>query len=256
MKELILFLFVILIIYFSNKLFKLFSSRKNETNELISEAETKEEIEIRYELNTDKVKYWFYDCCHLDYLLSNIYDEVVRKNLWNKEPFHSVFFNILMTFNNNEFMIIDPNSRVITLNMRDSNNKMLKSKSYQVYDSIAILYRVLKETRVYICKHEVKKAQSIVLAICIIVLKNSTNKLFPNDISTSFIDGLVSASDNIDYINTVVEMIKSGDSKYIFVKNALDIAFISEERLPFNDIELSKKPMLPVKLPKKVLQYI
>lgn len=109
---------------------------QNAMNEEITE-EVEPEPEKFYELNTHKVRYALYNPSSEGlHELRAIYKLVVHDNLWINEPFHTKFYEFLMLINDNDFMIIDPYSKVITMNVRDKYNKVQTSKSYQVYTLI------------------------------------------------------------------------------------------------------------------------
>ena len=87
-----------------------------------------------YPLQTHNIKYWLYNPSYSlrTYGLIGLYNDLIIKNLWINEPFHSKFYEILMVLDKNEFMIADPHSRVITMNVRGKDNQLSTSKSFQV----------------------------------------------------------------------------------------------------------------------------
>lgn len=128
-----------------------------------------------YQLQTHKVKYWLYNPAYglITYGLIGLYNELVVKNLWINEPFHSKFYEILMVLDKNEFMIIDPHSRVITMNVRGRDNKVSTSKSFQVFATKDIIEATLQNAMSDIVRFNKHDAQHIVLAICVIALEQS-----------------------------------------------------------------------------------
>ncbi len=138
--------------------------------------EIEEESNRVYKLNTHQVQYLLYypiyDGLH-DFI--SIYELVVHDNLWINEPFHSKFYEFCMIINDNDFMIIDPSSKVITMNIRDRWNKVQTSKSYQVFSSKEIIKYVIRYSITDIKSYDKIEAQNLLISIFIIVLKQSVH---------------------------------------------------------------------------------
>lgn len=244
-----------------------YNKYKEQSESLIKEVQIEKEINIeeikekpiqeqKYKLNTHKVKYLLYDCKNLSYTLSRLYQDIVYKNFWINENFHSIFYRILMILNKNEFMIIDSNSRVLTLNMRNEKNEMCISKSYQVFDTIDIFNITIKECIDYILEFKKNDAQNIVIAICIIILENSVHYL-SNEESQKLINSLLNNYEFINDINIILDLVKKDDDRLKFIKVAINKAYKLVYTKPYNDSEVQAKPLLLAqKLPKKFLQEI
>ena len=134
--------------------------------------EIDKELERNYKLNTHKVQYSLfnpiYDGLH-DF--NSIYELIIHDNLWINEPFHTKFYEFCMIINDNDFMIIDPSSKVITLNIRDKYNKVQTSKSYQVFSTKDIIKYVIRYSITDIKSYNKIEAQNLLISIFIIVLK-------------------------------------------------------------------------------------
>ena len=95
---------------------------QNLQQKVITEEINKESRRV-YKLNTHEVQYSLYYPIYdglVDFI--SIYELVVHNNLWINEPFHTKFYEFCMIINDNDFMIIDPSSKVITMNIRDKYN--------------------------------------------------------------------------------------------------------------------------------------
>ena len=116
----------------------------------LSNEEIDEESRRVYKLNTHKVQYSLFNPIYdgLDDF-NSIYELIIHDNLWINEPFHTKFYEFCMIINDNDFMIIDPYSKVITMNIRDKYNKVQTSKSYQVYFTKEIIMHAIRYCCIY-----------------------------------------------------------------------------------------------------------
>jgi len=214
------------------------------------------EPEKLYRLQTHKIKYQVYDAYYdLESTLKNFYREVVLENLWINEPFHSVFYKILLLLDKNELMIIDPNSKVLTLNIRDKYNKITTSKSYQVFSTRDIVKTTIRKALDDISRFNKSDAQKITLAICVIALKKSVHYI-SKEIPNTLIQELLRGYQDIDDINHIIDLINQRHYKLLFVEETFKYAFTNTGTEPYND-SIKPTPLhIPSKLPQKVLQHI
>lgn len=225
----------------------------------IEEIKRKQEAKKHklYKLNTNKVRYYIFDMSRLnDYSIKLLYKNIVIKNLWLNEPFHSVFFKLLQLLDNNELMIQDPNSDVLILNTRDQNNKIQKSKSYQVFSTIDFISSVFRATIDHILKFNKKDAQIIILAILIISIKKSKHYL-NYEVDDKFIDSVFEDKDYAYRIQIVISQIDQNYKNLRFIKKVFSdvLRYITPQ--PFNDSNISQSELqLPMTVPKKVLKEI
>lgn len=225
---------------------------KNE--EIIEEVEV--EPEKYYELNTHKIRYSLYNPSFEGlHEFNSIYKQVIHKNLWINEPFHSKFYEFLMLINDNDFMIIDPNSRVITMNVRDRHNKVQTSKSYQVYSTKDIIKHMISYCMDDITRFNKKDAQNLVISIFIVALKQSVHYL-SKEVPQNILDKMLKDYKEAVNIRNIVQMIEDKNEQVYFIQEALYNAFCKVETLPYNDSVVSKVLEIRKELPQKLLQTI
>ena len=218
--------------------------------------EIEEESNRVYKLNTHNVQYSLfnpiYDGLH-DFI--SIYELVIHDNLWINEPFHSKFYEFCMIINDNDFMIIDPSSKVITMNIRDKYNKVQTSKSYQVYSSKEIIKNVIRYSITDIKSYEKIEAQNLLISIFIIVLKQSVHYL-SYDVPQNIIDKVLEGYKHTQAIRDIVLLIQKRDSQLYFIQESIYNAFNRVETLAYNDSEVPKSIKIREKQPTKLLQKI
>ena len=229
---------------------------KNLQKKLIDEEINKELTRI-YKLNTHKVQYSLYNPVYDGlYDFVSIYELVVHDNLWLNEPFHSKFYEFCMIINDNDFMIIDPSSKVLTLNIREQySNNMIVSKSYQVFSSKDIIKYVIRYCMLDIKNYEKIEAQNLVISIFIVVLKQSVHYL-SHELSENIIDKMLSNYEYAQEIRDIVLLIEKKDSQFYFIQESIYNAFNTLETLPYNDSEVPKAIKVREKQPIKLLQKI
>ena len=209
-----------------------------------------------YQLQTHHVKYWLYNYCDLEsYSLRYLYHEIVVKNLWINEPFHSKFYEILMVLDKNEFMMIDPHSRVITMNVRGKDNKVSTSKSFQVFATRDIIEATLQNALSDIVRFNKHDAQHIVLAICVIALEQSLHYQ-SYEVSLDTVKTILKDYEFTEDIYHIITLLKVKNEQLKFVNKAFQMAFETTQTEAYNDSEVSKPLQLPTKLPQKVLQEV
>lgn len=224
-------------------------------NEEITE-EVEPEPEKFYELNTHKVRYALYNPSFEGlHEFRTIYKLVVHDNLWINEPFHSKFYEFLMLINDNQFMIIDPYSKVITMNVRDRHNKVQTSKSYQVYSTKDIIKHMIFYCMEDIAKFNKKDAQNLVISIFIVALKQSVHYLSKN-VPQNIIDRMLKDYKQAPMIRNIVHMVETKNEKVYFIQEAFYDAFSVVKTLPYNDSEVPKALEVRKELPQKLLQSV
>lgn len=230
--------------------------RKKQSTIVAETVLQKQDEELVYNLNTDKIKYYLYNAKEeLDFKSYQLYKKIIYENLWISEPFYTKFYDFLLTLEKNNFMIIDPNTNVITMNMRDENNKMHVSKSYQVFSVQDIAIATIKCALDNISQFQTSDAQNIIIAIFVIVLKQSVHYL-SHDAQLATIDNLL---DNYEYkknVEHIVSLVEQKDNQLTFVHKALAQAFNICNTFPFNDSELPEPLQIPLYWPIKFLQPI
>jgi hypothetical protein len=210
----------------------------------------------KYQLQTHKTKYWLYNSYQdLTSGFRLLYEKVVHTNLWIEEPFHSKFYETLIVLDINEFMIVDPNSKVLTLHVRNKNNEMTVSNAYQVYSTKEIVETTISDVMNDVVSNTKHDAQNIVLAICILALEQSVHYQ-SNEVSEYTINDLVRDYKYANEVQAVISLIKYKNEKLMFVQNAFKEAFKTTATEAYNDSEVPKPLLLPKKLPQKFLQEI
>lgn len=231
--------------------------------ELLQEEKTQDskveesKIEPVYQLQTHKVKYWLYTPSYdlKSYSLRYLYHDIVVKNLWINEPFHSKFYEILMILDKNEFMMVDPHSRVITMNVRGKDNKVTTSKSFQVFATQDIVGATLKVSVSDIVRFNQHDAQNIVLAICLIALEQSLHYQ-SHEVSLDIVKTMWKDYEFTEDIYHITTLLKEQNEQLQFVNKAFQIAFEITQTEAYNDSEASNPLQLPTKLPQKVLKEV
>jgi hypothetical protein len=203
----------------------------------------------------EPIKLSLYDTNNLDYKMTDLYEKVIHSNLWINEPFHSKFYEFLMLINDNNFMIIDPNSKVITMNVRDKQNKMQTSKYYQVYSTKDIIRHSITYCMSDITRFNKKDAQNLVISIFILVLKQSIH-FQSQEVPQNIIDEILEGYEQAQAIKNIIQMIESKNEKVYFIQESIYNAFCVVETLPYNDSEVTKALEIKQKLPQKLLQSI
>lgn len=203
----------------------------------------------------EAIKYYLFNTDLLRYNLVYLYKDIICDLLWINEPFHTKFYEFLMLINDNNFMIIDKNSEVITMNIRNKYNKMQTSKSYQVFSTKDVLIFVINQTINHLARLNKYDAQNILLAIFVFALEQSVHYI-SRDIAINTINELLKSYPYNDNIIDISKSIKDENSNLKFVSSAFNLAFSKLNTLPYNDSEIKKPLEFPPKLPQKFLQKI
>ena len=177
------------------------------------------------------------------------------KNLWINEPFHSKFYEILMVLDKNEFMIADPHSRVITMNVRGKDNQLSTSKSFQVFATRDIVVATFSNAMSDIVRFDKHDAQNIAIAMCVIALEQSLHYQ-SNEVSLDTIKTILNDYEFTEDVYNISNLVKEADEQLQFVANAFKMAFQTSSTYAYNDSEVPKALQLPTKLPQKVLKEV
>ena len=239
---------------------KLLVAKRKKEEELLRRKELEEKIKNQrenelYKNQKSNIKYMLYESNNLNYKLSKLYRKIVVENLWINEPFHSKIFEILVLLNKNELMIIDPSSKVIVFdNIRDTNNEIVSSKSYQVFNTVDIIDNTIMN-----CYKEIKSlertfAQKTILSILYLILDHSSHYL-NKEIIKQIMKDIFNDYKEIDNIRLIVSKIKN-DESYLFVSEALKYSLSVSATEAYNDSEEPKKLLIFQKLPQKKLLQI
>jgi len=206
-----------------------------------------------YSLNTHRVKLTLFDAGRDLLQLNYLYELVIVKNYWISDPFYSKFYELLLVFENNNFMIIDPNTKVVTMHLRDHNNEIQTSRAFKVYSSADIVETIIRTSMQNIFKLNQQYAQNIVIAICIFILEKSIHYL-SQGVSKKIIIDLLDDYKNAQDVRKIVKLIKEKSASVKFVFDAFEQALNMSITYPYNDSEVLKQLQLPQKLPQKFLQ--
>ena len=206
-----------------------------------------------YQLNTHKIRLTLYNFRRDLKKFIYLYELVVVRNYWVDEPFYSKFYELLIVMEKNEFMIVDSNAKVITMNLRDRNNKVHISKAFEVYNAGEIIKFVIKASMQDILQFKKYDAQNIVIAICVFLFEKSTHYL-SKDVPQNIINDLLSTYVYALDIRKIVKLIKEEKSSVSFIVKAFEDALMITEIYPYTDSEVPKQLQLLKKLPQKFLQ--
>lgn len=225
--------------------------------EILNEKKIDEELEKFYQLNTNKIKYSLYNpALEGLYQFSFIYELVIIENLWINEPFHSKFYEFLLLINDNNLMIIDPMTKVITMNMRDVNNKMQISKSYQVYSTKEIIMHAIPYCMPHVKRFIRNDSENLLISIFIIILKQSMHYQ-SKEIFQSTISKMLKNYEYEQDVQYIIELIEEGlDERFSFVQASIQDAFKVSRTFPYNETKIIKALETREKLPQKFLQKI
>lgn len=254
---------ILLLIFFITLFFLVYHLKDvslNEEDEIqsseINENNVKQIEQKPFHAQYEKIKYWLYDSLKdLDSVYRTIYRDIVVKNLWIDEPFHTKFYEVLLLLSKNDFMIKDKDSNTIVMNIRDENEIVQISNSYSVFSTNEILSSTFEETRDKIKSFNDNDAKNILFAMLVIVCSKSQ---FFNDKEVPFTLIMKALEDykQIDKVLYIVKLIEQGDKKVAFVKKAYDLAIRLAKTYPYNDSITPQQLQICHKLPKKILRNI
>lgn len=207
----------------------------------------------RYQLNTHKVRLILFDARKDLKKFIHLYQLIVVKNYWVNEPFYSKFYELLLVFEKNDFMIIDSNVKVITMNLRTKNNEVETSRAFEVYSSADIVDFTIRTSMENILQFKQEDAQNIVIAICIFILEKSVHYL-SQEVSKTLVIELFYDYKKVQKIRKIAELINEKNSALLFVSDAFEQALSTVETYPYNDSEVPQQLQLAQELPQKFLQ--
>ena len=206
-----------------------------------------------YQLNTHQIRLTLFNAKRDLKKFIDLYELVIVENYWVNEPFYSKFYELLLVMEKNEFMIVDSNAKVITMNLRDRNNKVHISKAFEVYNSGEIIKFVIKASMQDILQFKKYDAQNIMIATFIFCLEKSVHYL-SKDVPQNIINDLLSTYVYALDIRKIVKLIKEEKSSVSFIVKAFEDALMITEIYPYTDSEVPKQLQLLKKLPQKFLQ--
>jgi len=206
-----------------------------------------------YQLNTHKIRLTLYNYRRDLKKFIYLYEQVVVSNYWVDEPFYSKFYELLLIFEQNNFMIVDENAKVITMNLRIHNNKVETSRAFEVYSSADIIDFIIRTSMENILQFTQEDAQNIVIAICLFILEKSIHYL-SQEVAKTLVIELFHDYKKAQNIRKIAELINEKTSALLFVSDAFEQALNTVETYPYNDSEVHKPLQLPRKLPQKFLQ--
>jgi hypothetical protein len=151
-------------------------------------------------------------------------------------------------------MIVDFNAKKVTMDLRDTNNKVHTSIAYQVFNTRDIIKFVLIEIIADITWHKKEEAQNILIALLIYSLHQSVYAL-SNKATNDIIDEVMKDYQHTVAVFKIVGLIT--DRSYeLFITYAFEKAFHEIDTLPYNDRQSVKPLQIFRVLPKKNLQTI
>jgi len=206
-----------------------------------------------YQLNTHQIRLTLFNAKRDLKKFIDLYELVIVENYWVNEPFYSQFYELLIVMEKNEFMIVDSNAKVITMNLRDRNNKVHISRAFEVYNSGEIIKFVIKASMQDILQFKKYDAQNIVIAICVFLFEKSTHYL-AKDVPQYIINDLLSTYVYALDVRKIVKLIKEEKSSVSFIVKAFEDALMITKTYPYTDSQVARQLELPKKLPQKFLQ--
>jgi hypothetical protein len=209
---------------------------------------------ILYQLNTDPIRYQLYSTKHLRKDTQKLYSNIILDNLWINEPFHSTFFKFLLILEKDTYFIRDPFSKIITSNLRNDANQMVKVKSYLVLSVLEIIGYCISDCIGPIQQFRKHDAQNITFALMLLICQKSENILV-TDLSEmkKFIFEDYPDAEKIEYILSLLEQ---HAEQFKFIPVVYDLAIKNVSRHPY--VAGTAQPKLSINtlfLSKKVLKH-
>jgi hypothetical protein len=211
---------------------------------------------VLYQLNTHLIRHQLYSTKHLRKDTQLLYTNIILRNLWINEPFHSTIFNLLLILDKDEFFIRDPFSRVITSNLRNASNEMVKVESYSVLSVLEIIGYCISDCIGLITKFRKNDAQNITFALVFFVLQKSEN-MTESDLlkMKKYLFENYPDANHIEYILSLFE--QQHDERLDFIPSVYDLAIKNIDRHAY--VAGSAKPKFcsnAIILPPKTLQSL
>lgn len=210
---------------------------------------------ILYQLNTDLIRYKLYVTNDMCKETQMIYSKIIFSNLWINEPFHSTFFKILLILNQDGYFIRDPFSKIITSNLRNDANQMVRTESYLVLSVLQIIGYCIGKCIGSIKQFRKNDAQNITFSLMLLILQKSENILatdlfkIKKHIFKDYPD-----ADSIEYILSLLEQ---HDERLEFLLAVYELAIKNVSRHPY--VVGTSQPKLSIDtlfFPKKTFQTL
>lgn len=210
---------------------------------------------VLYQLNTDLIRYKLYAIDGMRRDTQELYSNIILDNLWINEPFHSTLFKFLLILEKDVYYIRDPFSKVITSNLRNDANEMIKVESYLVLSVLELIAYCISNCLGSIKQFRRTDAQNLTLALMIFVLQKSENMIesYLVEMKKHLFEDYPDA-DNCEYI---LSLLDHHDERLKFIPAVYDLAIRNVDRHPY--VAGTTQPELSINtlsLPKKVLQTL
>lgn len=210
---------------------------------------------VLYQLNTDLIRYRLYSTKHLQKDTQILYSNIILKNLWINEPFHSTFYKFLLMLNKDTYFVRDPFSKVITSNLRNDANQMVKVESYLVLSVLELIAYCISNCLGSIKKFRRSDAQNLTLALMIFVLQKSENMI--ESYLFTMKKYLFEDYPDANKCEYILSLLDHHDERLKFIPAVYDLAIRNVDRHPYvagtTQPELSTNTLF---LPNKVLQTL
>jgi hypothetical protein len=210
---------------------------------------------VLYKLNTDLIRYQLYSTTHLRKNTQMLYTNIILGNLWIEEPFHSTIFNLLLILDKDEYFIRDPFSRIITSNLRNDSNQMVRVESYSVLSVLEIIRYCIGDCMKSINKFKKNDAQNITFALMFLVLQRSEN-ITESDL-LEMKKYLFKNYADANHIKYILSLFEQHDERLEFIPSVYNLAIKHVDRYPY--VAGTGKPELyinTINLPKKMFQTL
>jgi len=257
-KELLLVFFITLVLYgilnllfFSKGSEEKPKEQKKKKNSIFKEPEVVVEKEppLSQPLPTEEVRYWLYDSPRE---ILSAYKSIVHNNLWVNESFHSCFYHFLIFIFENKFAIIDKNTDVLNMSIKNKDAAINNSQAFQVYDVTDLLRAIFFEITNKISSFNKEYAQKLAIAIIIVALRKTLQlEAFSKDI-----DVLLKKYQFQEDILDIVLLIENKDKRFDFINQEFDDAFKKVKTTSFTVTNNKLPSKISTKLPEKQLMYL
>lgn len=207
---------------------------------------------VLYQLNTHLIRYQLYSTKHLRKDTQLLYTNIILRNLWINEPFHSRFFKLLLILDENQFFIRDPFSKVIKCNLRNEFNQMVTVESYTVLSTLEVVEYCISEGLHSIFRLKKQNAQNVILAWILWIMSKSQNmdKADLYYLKKNVLEDYVQVDD-------LVSLIEAYDSRFDFIRLTYDLAINFSDRHPYVEANKKSESLTTIKkLPIKTLQTL
>lgn len=173
-----------------------------------------------------------------------IYKLIFNQKIYLNEPFHTKFYNFLLIIDKNDFLIVDKNSRIITLNVRNIKNEEETSKAYQVFSTKEVIVSVINKSFDGLNNYNQETRQALLISI----VKIAFNYSFHYDESEKdfkeLIDPLLYNYEIKELVQKIINSIKD-EEDYLFILDSFYFTFRNLKTYPYeisisNGLNLSK----------------